>query len=115
MDNNTNAPGLSPIYAAAVDMLAALDKGVTSVTATVQGSTQMGVIVDCGDHRALYVHDDQPLHPDTLATWAAAVGQPAAGWRLSSKTGGKVARLEWPTDGEARGEGSRVAWIGGER
>jgi hypothetical protein len=109
-----SAPGLSPIYAAAADMLAALGKGVTSVTATVADSTQVGHMVDGGNYRALTVDDESPLHPDTLATWAAAVGQPAAGWRLSGKTGGKIARLEWATDGEARGEGGRVTWIGGK-
>jgi hypothetical protein len=114
MTDSTNAPGTSPIYAAARDMLDALGKGVTSVTATVAGSTQVAHMTDGGDYRVLTVDDVQPLHPDTLATWAAAVGQPAAGWRLSSKTGGRVARLEWATDGEARGEGSRITWIGGK-
>ena len=112
--NDNNAPGLSPIYAAARDMLDALDKGATSATTTVRDSTQIATMTDGGDYRALTVDDVQPLQPDTLATWAAAVGVQAAAWRLSSKAGGKVARLEWATDGEARGEGSRVTWIGGK-
>ena len=110
-----NAPGLSPIYAAARDMLDALDKGATSATATVRDSTQIATMTDGGDYRALTVDDVQPLQPDTLATWAAAVEQPAAGWAVSEALGGKFARLEWATDGEARGEGSRVTWIGGKR
>lgn len=112
MTDDTNAPGLSPIYAAARDMLDALGKGVTSATATVQDSTQVGHMVDGGNYRALTVDDESPLHPDTLATWAAAVGQPAALWCMGIAAGACVARLEWPTNGEARGEGSRVTWIG---
>ena len=107
-----NAPGLSPIYAAARDMLDALDKGATSATATVRDSTQIATMTDGGDYRVLTVDDESPLHPDTLATWAAAFGVQAAAWRSDESTGGKVARLEWPTDGEARGEGGRVMWIG---
>lgn len=109
---DNNAPGMSPIYAAARDMLDALRKGVTSATATVAGSTQVAQMVDGGDYRALTLDDDQPLHPDTLALWAAAFSQPADGWQVDSATGGRVARLEWATNGEARGEGSRVTWIG---
>jgi hypothetical protein len=68
--------------------------------------------VDGGNYRALTVDDESPLHPDTLATWAAAVGQPDGVWQVDGATGGRVARLEWATEGEARCEGSRVTWIG---
>ena len=115
MTTDNNAPGLSPIYAAARDMLAALGKGATSATATVRDSTQIATMTDGGDYRALTVDDVQPLQPDTLATWAAAVGVQAAAWRSDASMGGKFARLEWATDGEARGEGSRVTWLGGAR
>lgn len=114
MTDSTNPPGLSHIYAAARDMLDALGRGVTSVTATVADSTQVAHMFGVGNYRLLTVNDVQPLHPDTLATWAAVVGQPAAAWRLNSASGGAVAHLEWVTDGKARNEGSRVTWIGGK-
>ena len=111
MTQDNNPPGMSPIYAAARDMLDALDRGATAIT--VQEGTIFARLVDSGNYRALLVDDAQPIHPDTLATWAAAFGVDAPAW--ATESGGKVARLEWPTDGEARGEGSRVMWIGQER
>jgi hypothetical protein len=69
-------------------------------------------MVDGGDWRALELTDVRRIERDTLATWAAAVGQPGGVWAVDGATGGRVARLEWATDGEARGEGSRVTWIG---
>ena len=114
MTDANNAPGLSPIYAAARQMLDALGKGATSATATVQGSTQVAHLVDGGNYRALTVDDAQPLHDDTLATWAAAVQQSAAAWRLSSKAGGRVARLEWQGAGVPMPPGGGVVWIGGK-
>ena len=113
MTDANNAPGLSPIYAAARQMLDALGKGATSATATVQGSTQVAHLVDGGNYRALTVDDAQPLHDDTLATWAAAFGVELARWDRTYRA--HCARLEWATDGESRSEGSRVTWIGGAK
>jgi hypothetical protein len=109
---DNNAPGTSPIYAAARDMLDALGKGLGSI-ATVPYGTLYVTLQDGGDYRALMLCDVDPLHPDTLALWAAAFGQPADGWRVDSVTGRRVARLEWATDGEAA-EGGRVTWMGGK-
>lgn len=115
MTQDNNAPGLSPIYAAARDMLDALGKGATSVTATVAGSTQVGHMADGGNYRALTVDDVQPLHPDTLATWAAAVGQTDGVWAVDQTCGGRFARLEWATEGEALPDVGGVVWIGGAK
>ena len=104
------APGLSPIYAAARDLLAALDSG--SCAATVQVGTLFAHLVDGENYRALTLDDARRIHPDTLATWAAAVGQPAGEWRVDMEAGGRVARLEWATDGEAPAQGRAVTRIG---
>ena len=112
MDTTTNPPGTSPVYALARDMADALDKGRRSYTA-VDGKLY-ATLQDGGDYRALVLYDDAPIHPDTLALWAAAFGQPADGWRVDSTTGGRVARLEWATDGEAAPDSGRVTWIGGK-
>ena len=112
MDTTTNPPGTSPVYALARDMADALDKGRRSYTA-VDGKLY-ATLQDGGDYRALVLYDDAPIHPDTLALWAAAFGQPADAWRVDSTTGGRVARLEWATDGEAAPDSGRVTWIGGK-
>lgn len=98
MSNETNAPGLSDIYAAARDMLDALRKGATSVT--VQVNTVFARLVNGGNYCALMLDDEQPIHPDTLATWAAAFEVAAPTW--TTELGGLVARLKWATDGEAQ-------------
>ena len=112
MSTGNNAPGMSPVYAIARDMLATLDSGADSVT------VRMGNLIarafDMGGVRILRLGDDGPLHPDTLALWAVAFGQPTDAWQVDSKRGGCYARLEWATDGEALPEGSRVTWIGGK-
>ena len=106
----TNPPGTSPVSAIARDMLDALDKGLGSI-ATVPYGTLYVTLQDGGDYRALMLCDVDPLHPDTLALWAAAFGVQTAQWAQDwTYTGGRVARLEWPTDGEAV-EGGRVTWI----
>lgn len=110
-DESTNPPGTSPVYAIARDLTAALNKGRRSYT--VADGTLFATLQDGGDYRAVTLCDDTPIHPDVLALWAAAFGQPADGWRVDSTTG-MVARLEWPTEGEAV-EGGRVTWIGGAR
>ena len=112
MTQDNNPPGTSPIYAAARDMLTAIAQGVSG-GATGWVGTLAAYLVDGGDYRALTLDDAQPLHADTLAAWAAVFGQPADGWRVDGATGGRVARLEWATDGDARPEGGRVMWIGG--
>ena len=113
MDTTTNPHGLSPVYALARDMLAALDSGRSTVT--VSSGTLYATLQDGGDYRALVLYDDAPIHPDTLALWAAAFGQQTAQWAQDwTDAGGRVARLEWATDGEAV-EGGRVTWIGGAR
>lgn len=109
MSTDNNAPGMSYVYALARDLLAAI---ATRRSATVQEHNRYVTLIDGGDYRALVLNDADPLHPDTLALWAAAFEQPADAWRVDSATGGRVARLEWATDGEAHGEGSRVTWIG---
>ena len=108
MTDANNAPGLSPIYAAARDLLAALDAGPNR--ATVQVGTMFASLVDGGNYRALTVDDVQPLHDDTLATWAAAFGVESARWDRTYRA--RCARLEWATDGEAAPEGGRVMWVG---
>ena len=107
-ESPANPPGLSPVYAIARDMLDALDKGRRDYT--VEDNKRAATLQDGGNYRALVLYDDAPIHADTLALWAAAFGQPADEWRVDSATGGRVARLEWPTDGEAV-EGGRVTWI----
>lgn len=113
MDTTTNPPGLSPVYAIARDMLAMLDSGKRRAAHSLL--PLVAYIIDGGDYRALTLNDTAPLHPDTLALWAAAFSQPADGWRVDSTTGGRVARLEWATDGEAAPDSGRVTWIGGAR
>ncbi len=108
----TNAPGTSPVYAIARDMLDALDKGRRSYTAT--HGTLYATLQDGGNYRALVLYDDNPIHPDTLALWAEAFGVQTAHWSQDwTHAGGRVARLEWATEGEAV-EGGRVTWIGGK-
>ena len=108
----TNPPGLSPVYAIARDMLAMLDSGKRRAAHSLL--PLVAYIIDGGDYRALTLNDTAPLHPDTLALWAAAFGQPADGWRVDNTTGGRVARLEWATDGDALPDGGRVTWQGGK-
>jgi len=96
-----NAPGVSPIYAAARDMLAAILNERPSVT------RQMGALFATLHHNGnsvdLWLMDADPLHADTLATWAVAFGQPAdAEWFIDYGTGERVAHLEWAVAGEAR-------------
>ena len=109
-----NAPGLSPIYAAARQMLDAIAPGDSPSMGRAGGyvGTCHASIARHGNEWALELIDVHRIERDTLATWAAAVEQPATGWLVDEAAGGKVARLEWATDGEARGEGSRVTWIG---
>ena len=107
-----NAPGASPIYAAARDLLAALDSG--SYAATMQVGTLFAHLVDGGNYRALTLDDAHRIGRDTLATWATAFSQPADAWAVDMEAGGRVARLEWATDGEAPAGGGAVTWIGGQ-
>lgn len=113
MDTTTNPPGLSPVYAIARDMLAMLDSGKRRAAHSLL--PLVAYIIDGGDYRALTLNDTAPLHPDTLALWAAAFGQPADGWRVDNTTGGRVARLEWPTDGDALPDVQGTLWVGGAR
>ena len=109
-ESPANPPGLSPVYAIARDLTAALDKG--RLTATAQHGDLSIYLIDGGDYWALSLCDTTgPIHPDVLALWAAAFGVQTAQWAQDwTYTGGRVARLEWPTDGEAV-EGGRVTWI----
>jgi hypothetical protein len=111
-ESPANPPGLSPVYAIARDMLDALARGDAS--AHHWSGALMVRVVDGGNYRAVTIDDDTPLHPDTLALWAAAFGQPVDGWLVDSATGGRVARLEWATDGETLPGGGGVTWIGGK-
>lgn len=110
-----NPPGLSPIYAVARQMIDAVAPGDSPSMASVGGyvGTLHASITRYGNDWALTLVDVQRTHPDTLATWAAAVGQDAAGWLIDQAAGGRVARLAWQGAGEAMPEGGRVTWIGG--
>lgn len=59
------APGLSPIYAAARDMLAALDAG--NAAGHYFDGTLCARIVDGGNYRALTLDDVRRIERDTLA------------------------------------------------
>ena len=106
------APGLSPIYAAARDMLAALDAG--NAAGHYFDGTLCARIVDGGNYRELTLADVRRIERDTLDTWAVAVGRPDGAWAIDPNCGGRVARLEWATDGEAPAAGGSVAWIRGK-
>lgn len=114
MSDDTNAPGQSAIYAIARQMFDAVAPGDSPSMATAGawvGTCHAG-LTRYGNEWALQLDDVQTLHPDTLATWAAAVGQDAAGWLVDQSVGGKVARLEWQGKGKPMPDGGGVMWIG---
>lgn len=110
------APGMSDIYAVARRLLDTAAQGDSPSMATVGAwvETCHAVLTRYGNEWALTLDAAHRIERSTLDTWAAAVGQDAGGWLIDQSVGGKVARLEWATDGEARGEGGRVTWIGGK-
>jgi len=114
VSEDTNAPGLSPIYAIARQMLGAVAPGDSPSMADAAAwvGTCHADLTRHGNTWALWLDDATPIHPDTLALWAAAVGQDAAGWRVDLNTDGRIARLQWQTDGEPATEGGAVTWIG---
>ena len=113
-EHAANAPGLSPVYAAARQMLdtAAQDTAGNVNYARAWVGELHARITRHGNTWALWLDDATPIHPDTLALWAAAVGQDAAGWRVDLNTDGRIARLQWQTDGEPATEGGPVSWVG---
>lgn len=115
MDTTTNAPGQSDIYAVARRLLDVAAPCVPPSTASVGawvGTCHAGLTRYGGDW-ALQLDDVHRIERSTLDTWAAAVGQDAAGWRIDQSVGGRVARLEWATDGAPMPAGPAVMWIGG--
>ena len=114
MTNETNPPGLSSIYAAARQMLDAIAPGDSPSMGRAGGyvGTCHASVTRYANEWALELIDVHRIERSALTTWAAAVGVSTPKWRTASR--GKIARLEWVTDGEARGEGGRVTWIGGK-
>lgn len=109
-----NAPGVSPIYAAARQMLDAIAPGDSPSMGTVGAyvGTCHASLTRYGDEWALTLDDVRRIERDTLATWATAVGQDAAGWLVDQATGGRVARLAWQGGGVTMPDGQAVTWIG---
>ena len=112
-----NPPGASPIYAAARQMLDAIAPGDSPSMGTVSAwvGTCHASVIRYGNEWALTLDDAHRIGRDTLATWAAAVEQPDGVWAVDMEAGGRVARLEWATDGEAMPPGGCVTWIGGAK
>ena len=115
MTDANNPPGLSPIYAAARQMLDVIAPGDSPSMARVGGyvGTCHASITRYGNEWALELIDVRRIEAATLVTWAAAVEQPATGWLADEATGGKVARLEWQGAGVPMPPGGGVVWIGG--
>jgi len=112
---DTNAPGLSPIYAIARQMLDAVAPGDSPSMGTVAAwvGTCHADLTRYGGDWALQLDDVHRIECTTLDTWAAALGQPASAWLVDEVVGGKVARLEWQGEGEPMMGGPAVTWIGG--
>ena len=117
MTDETNAPGLSDIYAAARQMLDAIAPGDSPSMATVGAwvGTCHASVARYGNEWALELIDVHRIERSALTTWAAAVEQPAAGWLVDEATGGKVARLAWHGAGAPMPAGPAVTWIGQAR
>lgn len=116
MSNDTNAPGLSPIYAIARAMLDAVAPADSPSMGTVAAwvGTCHADLTRYGGDWALTLDDVHRIECTTLATWAAALGQDAAGWLIDQSVGGRVARLAWTTDDKPLPDGGAVTWIGGQ-
>ena len=116
MTTPTNAPGLSPIYAIARAMLDAVAPGDSPSMGTVAAwvGTCHADLTRYGGDWALTLDDVHRIECTTLDTWAAALGQDAAGWLIDQSVGGRVARLAWTTDDKPLPEGGAVTWIGGQ-
>ena len=115
MTDANNAPGLSPIYAAARQMLDAIAPGDSPSMGRAGGyvGTCHASVTRYGNEWALELIDVHRIERSALTTWAAAVEQPAAGWLVDEATGGKVARLAWHGAGVPMPPGGGVVWIGG--
>lgn len=115
MNDDFNAPGLSPIYAAARQMLDAIAPGDSPSMGTVGAwvGTCHASITRHGNEWALELIDVHRIEAEMLTTWAAAVEQPATGWLVDENVGGKVARLAWHGAGVPMPPGGGVVWIGG--
>ena len=109
-----NPPGTSPIYAVAGDMLAAVAPGDSLSMATVGAwvGTCHVRLTRYGNEWALWLMDVHRIERSTLATWAAAIEQPASAWLVDEVVGGKVARLAWHGAGVPMPPGGGVVWIG---
>ena len=117
MTDANNPPGVSPIYAAARQMLDVIAPGDSPSMARVGGyvGTCHASVTRHGNEWALELIDVHRIERDTLATWAAAVEQPATGWLADEATGGRVARLAWQGEGVPMPAGPAVTWIGQAR
>ena len=109
-----NAPGLSPIYAAARQMLDAIAPGDSPSMGRAGGyvGTCHASVTRYGNEWALELIDVHRIEAETLTTWAAAVEQPATGWLVDENVGGKVARLAWQGEGKPLPNEQAVTWIG---
>ena len=115
MSDDTNAPGLSPIYAIARQMLDSVAPGDSPSMGRVGAwvETCHAGLTRYGNEWALTLDDAHRIERSTLDTWAAAVGQGAGGWLIDQSVGGKVARLAWHGAGVPMPPGGGVVWIGG--